>query len=384
VLDPLAQYIAILQKRSQVIPSVDEIAKQNTTQVDIPERFVESESVRPISAVGPELWRDLFETVKSQSDLLLWEARLPKYDCPCSSFYKKWKSVNLPVFPLTNRWKYDLKSAVNAKLNKPNLSWREACELLNWDEPVEPLPPSPCQSNPPVRLKRDLAIVTALGPNRIARQVLCVNSWLDSGFHVIANQTATEMETFPKLFEAISDRIEWRINNDVESFYNFKTQKIRNLLAIEDAILINSDCEMAGEYDWRPGDVSTFFLRWNYNLGEKPREFEWGLDGAWLTREAWSLLRSDFPYCIGQAMWDYAVPHILKLNGVPFRIDHKPWLFHEDHKQNWLQAYWQKGADWLENNGYHSPLNYSDVFRQSLDPEWYYDYNRYLWVKKEV
>lgn len=242
----------------------------------------------------------------------------------------------------------------------------------------------PCQRIPPVKLERNLAIATALSPNRIARQLLCVNSWLESGYHVIANQTSKEMETFPKLFEAISDRIEWRINDDVESFYNFKTQKIRNLVSIENSMLINADCEMAGEYDWRPGDISTFFLRWNYNQGEEAREFEWGLDGVWLTQEALGVLPVDFPYCIGQAMWDYAIPHLLMLKRIPFRIDHRPWLYHENHQQNWTQPYWQKGADWLEQNGYHSPLAYSDKFRQSLDPEWYYDYNRGFWVQKEV
>jgi hypothetical protein len=383
MLNPLAQYVAILQKQSQSISSVEEVAKQFARTTHEQPLHVEYRDERPILEVGPELWRDLFTVVKTQGELFAWESRIPKYDCPCSSFYSNWKSINMPTFPLSNRWKYNLKSAVNAKLNKPNLSWQEACQVWGWDEPIETLPLYPSQKTPPVRLERKNAIVTALSPNRIDRQVLCIKTWLASGFKVIANQTDKEMESFPKVFHEISDLIEWRVNNDVESFYDFKTQKIRNLLAIEDVILINSDCEMAGEYDWQSGDTSTFFLRWNYKPGKEPREFEWGIDGAWLTREAWAALPEDFPYCIGQAMWDYAVPHILNIKGIPFKIEHKAWLFHEEHKQNWTQVYWQKGADWLEANGYYSELQYSDGFRQSLDPDWYYDYNRGFWIKKD-
>lgn len=275
----------------------------------------------------------------------------------------------------------------NAVSAKPELA--ETHPQVSLEDAITQWRTRPSQTNKPVMFARKQAIATALSPNRIDRQVLCIKTWLASGFKVIANQTDKEMESFPKVFHEISDLIEWRVNNDVESFYDFKTQKIRNLLAIENAILINSDCEMAGEYDWQSGDwqsgeVSTFFLRWNYKPGQEPREFEWGIDGAWLTREAWTALPEDFPYCIGQAMWDYAVPHILKIKGIPFRIDHKAWLFHEEHKQNWTQAYWQKGVEWLEANGYHSLLQYSDGFRQSLDPDWYYDYNRGFWVKKEI
>ena len=83
-------------------------------------------------------------------------------------------------------------------------------------------------------------------------------------------------------------------------------------------------------------------------------------------------------------MWDYAIPHVLNKHGVPYVIEHHPWLFHEEHKQNWLEEYWRKGTEWLERNGYHSPLEYADKFRQSLEPDWYYDYNRGFWVKKKV
>lgn len=44
----------------------------------------------------------------------------------CSDFYLAYEVENPPTFPLPFRWKYDLKSAVNAKLNHPNITYEQA------------------------------------------------------------------------------------------------------------------------------------------------------------------------------------------------------------------------------------------------------------------
>lgn len=76
-----------------------------------------------------ELWYDLFVNVKSSNELLEWEKRLSVIKCDCDTFYKVWKTINPPSFPLQFEWAYRLKSDVNKKLNKPNLELNEAKAL---------------------------------------------------------------------------------------------------------------------------------------------------------------------------------------------------------------------------------------------------------------
>lgn len=82
-----------------------------------------------LAETGRALWRELFLEIFSEEQLEDWESRIPKFECNCKRFYDEWKADNLPTFPLLFRWKYDLKTAVNAKLNKPNLTFEEACAL---------------------------------------------------------------------------------------------------------------------------------------------------------------------------------------------------------------------------------------------------------------
>jgi hypothetical protein len=68
------------------------------------------------------LWRELFLSVTTANALECWESKLSKYECDCKRFYTEWKSNNPPSFPLAFKWKYSLKSAVNAKLGHENLT----------------------------------------------------------------------------------------------------------------------------------------------------------------------------------------------------------------------------------------------------------------------
>ncbi len=328
----------------------------------------------PVSTIkdqGPELWRELFLSVVTEDDLRQWEAKIPRYGCPCSDFYLAYKVEHPPEFPLVFRWKYDLKSAVNAKLSHPNLTYEQAFAQWHGNKSFAL----------PVRKARHRKIVTAIGPNRIDRQKHCLSTWVDSGFSVVAMQTTAEIQAFEPLFDGIG--IEWVESNDVDSFYNFKTQKIRNLVHPAGTMLVNSDCEMSGVYDLDITDsISEFFIRWNYKEADHlPREFEWGLDGAFLTEEAKAAIPEDFPFCIGQAMWDYALPCILQMAGIPFRINHVQWLLHLDHPQNWTDEYWWKGAHWMQDRYGINPLWFRETYRKDLEPDWKYDRTFGKWQK---
>jgi len=82
----------------------------------------------PYQDTGPTLWRELFLTIETEEQLLNWENRIPKYQCggKCKKFYDEWKRLHLPEFPLTFRWKWELKNAVNAKLGQKILSYEDA------------------------------------------------------------------------------------------------------------------------------------------------------------------------------------------------------------------------------------------------------------------
>lgn len=84
-----------------------------------------------IAEVGKALWRELFLSVFTQNELADWRKKIPKYGCPCADFYAAYERDNPPTFPLSFRWKYDLKSAVNAKLSHPNLSYEDAFKFWN-------------------------------------------------------------------------------------------------------------------------------------------------------------------------------------------------------------------------------------------------------------
>ncbi len=117
-----------MQRKTQQLHPISSQAER----ADFSEHVVSSE--RSITELGPELWAELFREVWTNEQLIAWRLKLPSYDCPCSSFYDNWVSANPPSFPLLPRWKYDLKSAVNAKLNQPNISFAEACKKYNWHD----------------------------------------------------------------------------------------------------------------------------------------------------------------------------------------------------------------------------------------------------------
>lgn len=85
----------------------------------------EVQSKQDLAEVGRRLWRELFVEVSTDEQLWQWEQRIPRFGCTCKQFYRSWKAKNPPTFPLSLEWKWMLKSAVNKKLGKPNLSWEE-------------------------------------------------------------------------------------------------------------------------------------------------------------------------------------------------------------------------------------------------------------------
>ena len=88
-----------------------------------------AERRRLVKELGRKAWDKLFSEVTTAEELQLWEKTIPKYGCDCTQFYAMFKRDNPPGDVVLFEWKWRLKTAVNAKLCKPNLSLEDARKL---------------------------------------------------------------------------------------------------------------------------------------------------------------------------------------------------------------------------------------------------------------
>lgn len=104
------------------------------------EPFQATRTIEPtIGKSGFYVWMELFSEVKTLERLRHWEATIPSYDCKCRDFYNQFKAEYPPVEPISLQWKWRLKSEVNAKLGKPNLSLDQARWLCRFTERSGPV-----------------------------------------------------------------------------------------------------------------------------------------------------------------------------------------------------------------------------------------------------
>jgi hypothetical protein len=328
---------------------------------------IEPTTKQQVRSALSQLFADLWREVHTQKDpsqdwFASWVARVPGVGCDCKNWLKKYLASNPPRFDDWFAFTWELHNAVNAKLNRKQLTLEKA--IRTW-KPA----PNKTESIEGCR------IVTAFGPKRIERQQHCLETWLRSGFKVTALQATSELSDFKDLFRGV----DWVEENARAIGYNFATQRIRRLIEEakdEPILLLNSDCAMAygdglNRFKQHLAEgVPKFYVRWNHDETSIAAEFQWGLDGLLLWPEDVSAIPQDAPYGIGHAMWDYAVPIFLQQHGRGFSIDHYPWLMHLDHPQNWNEDSWQLGFNWLHLNGYE--VDYDSMrngrYRKSLDP----------------
>jgi hypothetical protein len=340
----------------------------NVVYLDAAVSFFQLEKSGDLLKQFRDLWKELHCKVDPTAEWFdSWVSRIPSIDCDCRSWIRDYLLKNPSRFNDWFRFTWELHNAVNVKLDHQQITMERA--IRRW------------RPTPPISEKvTGCKIVTAFGLKRIERQQHCLESWLRSGFGVVALQTAEELETLRPNFDGVS----WIEENNISTVYNFQTQRIQRLVSEskdEPVLLLNSDCCMtAGDglsrfkqhlQEGKP----KFYVRWNYaNDQEFAAEFQWGLDGLLLWPEDVAAIPKDCPYSIGHAMWDYAVPIFLQQHGRGFSIDHYPWLMHLDHPQNWIEESWQIGFNWLHLNGYE--VDYDSMrngrYRKSLDPQMYY------------
>jgi hypothetical protein len=312
------------------------------------------------------------EQFPSPERLANWELLIP---CgTCKENYRRIKADNPPRFGDWFTWTWEIHNSVNVELSRCTVSLADA--VRTWRPPSEP-----------GKTVDGCKIVTAFSPKRLSRQKHCLDSWLRSGFEVVALQTRTELASMKSEFQGVS----WIEENAVTDCYDFSTQRIQRLLSEstdEPVLLLNSDIELCGGgglesfLDDLSRGTPKFYLRWNYSGVQVAREFEFGLDGLLLWPQDAKAIPVDAPYGIGQAMWDYAVPYFLKEHGRGYSIAHYPWLMHEEHSQNWSNESWETGFDWLLKQGYQVDYDQfrNGEYRRSIDPGFNYSGADGMWV----
>lgn len=327
-----------------------------------------------IARLGRELWEELFTTVKTHDDLERWEAKIPKYGCDCDTFYRAYKAQFPPTKDYIDfAWKYWLKCAVNKKLGKDQFSWHEALTVYDLETPGPK--------------RTDIVAVTALSIARhsITHQRQCIDSWKRFGLDVIAKNTPAEIRILQPDFPDVT----FMPSNDTGIHFAYPTQRIKALagtaLEIDKPVLvINSDIELRGNNAYiQHSDQSMFVgIRWNYDeaFPHVLTEFRYGIDAFTFTPHQALRLPDDFPFAIGHAMWDYAVPAIMRRHDIELNIVHHPMLFHRNHEQNWSSNDWFFSQQWIEENlGLHIEYATPD-FRDSLEkPRWRYNQTRWIY-----
>lgn len=232
--------------------------------------------------------------------------------------------------------------------------------------------------------KIDITFVTSLSPlpQHEKSQHRALTSWGRIGASVIAVNTHREISKLQDKYPQVN---EWRANDKEAAWNGRSTQPIKALadvaLSKGPVLLINSDIEVVGDQrillDTLPDDRLVLGVRWNYEHHIfEAHEFQWGFDVIGITPEHAKKLPADFPFGIGQPVWDYAAPLMMSDK---FRVIHEPLFYHKNHPLNWSPESWQEGADHFERL-IGKPINYglTAQWRQQFEPDMVYEGDRYV------
>ena len=80
-----------------------------------------------------EHWHRLHTTQMNATQFEAWLDAIPK-QCDCRKSFDLLLQSNPPRFDDWQRWSWEIHNEVNAKLNKPEVTWDDAAELWNWNQ----------------------------------------------------------------------------------------------------------------------------------------------------------------------------------------------------------------------------------------------------------
>ena len=333
-----------------------------------------------------KLWQELHEYSGNNPELFYnnWKPRIPSVGCDCRKHWEEIEAANPPVFSSSDEffeWGVHRHNEVNHKLGKHVLEMEEAYAFFRP------------RAYPAYSMDKYCYAVTALSrlPKHLEVQQKCLDSWINMGLRIYAVNTADEIKDLQKIYPQIYQFIEC---NETATDYEYPTQRIQRLLQVADDLdhpvaLINSDIEVYGpqEYLAPNEDAVKLGVRWDYgNKRCNSQEFEWGIDVVTMTPRQSRELPKDFPFAIGHAMWDYAVPELMQMKGYDLDFLHKRYLFHKQHKVHWNKDSLAFGRQWMRDNLGSVAVTEPDwaAWRKTLDPTRKYIHGTYTARPKRV
>jgi len=78
-------------------------------------------------------WRQLHTTPMDATQFASWLDGIPN-QCDCRKSFDALLNINPPRFDDWQRWTWEIHNAVNAKLNKTEITWDDAAKLWNWNQ----------------------------------------------------------------------------------------------------------------------------------------------------------------------------------------------------------------------------------------------------------
>ena len=228
------------------------------------------------------------------------------------------------------------------------------------------------------RFKNRCIAVTSLSSNpaRQARQVKCLRSWREFGLQVVAINTHDEHAAFR---HEITELIIPFVNPSLAIKYKKPVQLVTDMLAVGATygipfVMLNADIEIKGDHSEFSASIDiphkvTIGVRYNHAEGTQHRFAQReiaGLDAFLLTPEMVATI-TPMQLGFGKPVWDYWLPHHLRLNGYQINWLTDPLCYHEEHLVQWSKDEWELGAGWFRKL-YDVDVQYEVMtFRDSLE-----------------
>jgi hypothetical protein len=203
-----------------------------------------------------------------------------------------------------------------------------------------------------------MRIVTSIGPNRIERQQLCINSWLGIGCSVTSVQSEGEAELFQPLFPDVEFTETDLIGNVFRKPKLVRIHALTQQATSGPVLILNSDIEVRSTKDefysrWSTPapNVLKLGIRWDENPTTKALTLlKWGIDAFLITPKIAGRLQ-DIGMTMGCPAWDYWIPIFLYEMCNYSIVTHKhPELIHEDHPKNWSGTDYRIGVSLLKKH----------------------------------
>ena len=198
----------------------------------------------------------------------------------------------------------------------------------------------------------EIVLVTSITPKNLVNQKLAMNSWIENGFHIISCNSSEEILLIQNDFPQI-EFVE--VHRDAREVMGKPCPYIYDMLQIlkkrtkKIGGIVNSDIHLRNfnqsMYDYLYQEIQNnviFMRRHDIDkiedaLSLRSQMFFGGIDVFLFHKDVLNFVPDD-GLILGQAMWDYWLPIILKMQGINVKEFINPVAFHVRHPIQWEAA----------------------------------------------